>query len=275
MLFIKYYKFFIEINTLIVLYSLIINHIYKEITMKHFRNYFIFGLVLMFGLAFVGCDKEKSPTAPTAEKPKSPTIATFTGPNTQSTNTYALEAKSFSQMFNGFGAQFSAYANIPGATQNGNTWTYTYTVQGFTETITTELLGDGSSKWKIIFNGTEPGGSVTFVNWVVMEGTSSADGKSGSLKFYENNSTTLEAEISWTTDAQGNESGIMKTYTNGVTDNQIEVVNNIDGTGSMKVSGRKTGTTTLYLIVEISWLANGTGSYTSYTEAGVATTGTF
>ncbi|MDP1677568.1 MAG: hypothetical protein Q8L88_11975 [Bacteroidota bacterium] len=243
--------------------------------MKQFQRHFILSLIFAFGLLIVGCDKEESPASSSTQKPSSPKVS-FDGPNTQSTNTYAQQAKVFSQMFNGFALQFSTLAEMPGGTQNGNVWTYTYTVQGFTETITVELLGDGSYKWKIIFNGTEPGGSITYVNWIAFEGTSSADGKSGSWKFYGENTTVLEAEISWSTDAQGNETGILKTYTNGVLQEKLDIVNNVNGTGSMKLYDKKTATTDLYLSIDISWIADGTGTYTVYNEAGTVTaSGTF
>jgi hypothetical protein len=236
--------------------------------MKRFRNHFIVGLVLTAGLLIVGCDKETNPTAAAPKKPASPKV-TFNGPTTNSTNPYATQAQGFSSMFNGFALEFSALADMPGGTLNGNVWTYTYNYGTFSETITIEQLADGSNKWKVVYNGTEPGGAITFNNWTAFEGTSSADGKSGSLKFYSENSTTLEAEISWTTDAQGNESGIIKTYSNGILGQEIDIINNIDNSGSMKSYMKKSASTAMYLNMEIAWIANGTGTYKVYTEAGV------
>jgi hypothetical protein len=244
--------------------------------MKNFCNKLILGLIFTFAVMIVGCDKETSPAGPTPQpKPTSPKVS-FSGPSTQSTNTYALQAQGFSQMFNSFATQFGALTSMPGGTQTGNTWTYSYTVQGFTETITVELLGDGSYRWKVIFNGTEPGDTVGFQNWTAFEGTSSADGKSGSWKFYEINKTILEAELSWTTDAQGNESGILKTYSAGVLEQELDILNNFDGSGSMKLYDKKSGSTTMYLNLEITWIANGTGAYKVYNDAGTITAqGTF
>ena len=244
--------------------------------MNQFRNHVIIGLFFAFGLFLVGCDKTSdNPTNATTQKPTSPKV-TFDGPNTTSSNSYALEAKSYSQLFNSLALQFSSLADMPGGTQNGNVWTYTYTAGSFTETISVEVLSDGSNKWKVMFSGTETGSSVTYVNWVAFEGTSSADGKSGSQKFYEDNTTTIEVEISWSTSAQGNETGILKSYTSGVLDEQLEIVNNTDGSGSMKLYEKKSGSVETYLSLDISWITNGTGTYKLYNEAGTVTSqGTF
>lgn len=247
--------------------------------MRQFQHRFIFLLISTFVFLIVGCDKETNPASSSTTKPTAPKVS-FNGPNTQSTNTYAQQAKGFSQLFNGFATEFAGLTSLPGGTQNGNTWTYTYTVGNFTETITVELLTDGSYKWKVVFNGTDPNGGVgnpvVYSNWTAFEGTSSADGKSGSWKFYEENKTILQAELSWTTDAQGNELGTLKTYTAGVLQEQLDIVNNVNGTGSMKLYVKKSASTAMYLNVDIAWIANGTGTYKVYNEAGILTdSGTF
>jgi len=94
-------------------------------------------LLIVFAtmLIIAGCDKDSNPvdTTPT-KKPTAPQVA-FQGPTTNSTNQYAVQAQSFSQMFNGFASFFTVFSGLEG-TQNGNTWTYTYTMGTLTETIT-------------------------------------------------------------------------------------------------------------------------------------------
>lgn len=231
-------------------------------------------LVVLTAMAMLaGCDKETNPidSSPT-KKPTAPQVS-LTGPNTNSTNQYAVQAQSFSQMFNGYTQFFTSFASMEGE-QNGNTWTYTYNFGTMSETITVTQLTDGSYTWSVIFNGTD--GNVTYTNWKAMEGTSSADNKSGSWKVYAENSTQLEAELAWNTDAQGNETGMLKAYTNGVLNEQLDIVNNIDGSGSMKMYQKKDLSNDLFLNIEITWIANGTGAYTLYDEnGGVLESGTF
>lgn len=245
--------------------------------MKNLITRFLVSAIIAASLVMIGCDKETNPTAPTTQKPTAPKVS-FDGPNTQSTNPYAQQAKGFSQMFNGFAMQFSTLTDIPGGTQNGNVWTYTFNYGTFSETITVEVMGDGSYKWKVTYSGQyeDNGTQVTLNNWTAFEGTSSADGKSGSWKFYMVNTTTLEAEILWSTDAQGNESGILKVYENGVLTEQLNIMNNVDGSGSMQLYSQKSNSTQTYLSMEITWLANGTGMYKIYNESGAITeSGTF
>lgn len=224
-------------------------------------------------LMIAGCDKDSNPidTTPT-KKPSAPQVA-FQGPTTNSTNEYALQAQMFSLMFNGYASFFGSFSELEG-TQNGNTWTYSYTMGTMTQTITVTQLSDGSYTWSVVFNGTD--GNITYVNWKAFEGTSSADNKSGTWKIYAENSTQLEAELAWATDAQGNETGMLKVYENGVLNEQLDIVNNINGSGSMKLYQKKSSSTVLFLHMDIVWAANGTGTYTVYDENGnITVTGTF
>lgn len=230
-------------------------------------------IVLATMLLIAGCDKDSNPidTTPT-KKPTAPQVA-FHGPTTNSTNEYAITAQSLSQMFNGYASFFGIFAGLEG-TQNGNTWTYTYTMGTMTETITVTQLNDGSYTWSVVFNGSD--GPDVYTNWKAFEGTSSADNKSGTWKIYAENSTQLEAELAWATDAQGNETGMLKVYENGVLNEQLDVVNNINGSGSVKLYQKKSSSNDLFLNMEIVWAANGTGSYTVYNENGtIAASGTF
>jgi hypothetical protein len=223
-------------------------------------------------LLLTGCKKEESsPTStPTTTQPTTPSIS-FQGPNTQSSNQYAQLAKSNAQVINGYSSSFLAFSSLPG-TQNGNVWTYTIDVPGqYSETITATQNADGSVSWKFSFNGSFGGVSVT--NWVYLEGTTNADGKSGNLKFYETGKTVVQFEITWATDSQGLETGTYYIYSAGVLQSRVEMTNKTDGAGSMKIYTKKQNATALFLSMDINWLANGTGTYDLYDEAGNKTSG--
>lgn len=243
--------------------------------MKQFARIFALSLTLILSAMITGCSDEDSPTTPAAStKPAAPVVS-FNGPNTSSTNQYATQAKSASSLFNSQGEMFNAFAQLPG-TMNGNVWTYSQTVNGLTTTITSENLSNGSYRWKIIYNGaySDGGNAGTVSNWTAFEGTTTADGKTGSWKIYAFNSTNVELEMSWATDASGNETGSIKMYDMNVLDEQLDLVNNMNGTGSMTFFTR--GVSSFYKNFEVSWIADGTGTYTVYNEAGTITgTGTF
>ncbi|MCK9409039.1 MAG: hypothetical protein WCX28_05745 [Bacteriovoracaceae bacterium] len=230
--------------------------------MQKYTKCYLFVFSLIVAVAMIGCKDEDSPTTP-AQKPTSPQIS-FSGPNTQSDNQYANQAKASAQSFNSQGELFKAFAQLPG-TQNGNVWTYSFTANGLTETITSELLSNGSYRWKIVFDGLyeDDDTTITVQHWTAFEGTTTADGKTGSWVVYEYNSTVKQGELIWASDASGNETGTFITYTHGVAEKKLEVVNNVNGTG--KLIYYQTGATgPMYKYLEISWLADGTGTYQIY-----------
>lgn len=240
------------------------------------KRIFLFFSVCVFFAAtiqFSGCaKKEDNPVDSKPSKPGIPTLS-LKGPNTQSTNTYASMANMYALLMNGELGFLEAFRDLQG-TQNGNVWTYTVTAGTLTETITATVSANGSTTWKVIFNGTIDN-STTVNNWVAFEGTTSADGKSGNWKVYEPGTTTLSALFEWSTDGAGIQTATLQTYNNGATNGKMTMTNNPNGSGTLKIYSLNGSNNTLYLSVDISWLANGTGSYTTYTQDGTSTTGTW
>ncbi len=219
----------------------------------------LFALILGFTVA--GCKKDSTTTGPSTQKPTAPVI-TVTGPKTQSSDTHALQAQSYAGMVNGFAGFAQPYAQMPG-TQNGNVWTYTYTVGTFTVTMTATVATNGDAAWKLVYNGTEPGDTTVFHNWVAMEGTTTADGKSGNWKIYYLNSTVLEALFTFSTNAAGAVTSELAVYDeHSVLQAKYKFINNKDGSGELDLY---TGTT---LIQKITWTSTGSGSWWTYDNNG-------
>jgi len=59
----------------------------------------------------------------------------------------------------------------------------------------------GTSTWKIVFNGTDPNDGTVFVNWTFIQASEAADGNSGNMKIYMENSTEVVSEMNWYTDS--------------------------------------------------------------------------
>ncbi|MCI0690543.1 hypothetical protein L0337_00885 [candidate division KSB1 bacterium] len=216
----------------------------------------------LLALAIIGCSKnDKSPTQPQNTTPLLPSIA-FIGPNTGSQDPNAQQAKLHIQTINGYTNILAPFAGLQG-TPNGNSWTWTYNVQNLTATLTATQQSDGSYYWKLVLNGTDPNTNTTYNNWAALDGTTSADGKNGSFKGYSPNTTTLLAQFAWATSSNGVLTGTFKLYDNtGAVTSQIDIGNNSDGSGEVRLS---TGGTLSFRAV---WLANGSGQWWRYDANG-------
>lgn len=227
---------------------------------KHFS---VAGLVAgMLALAIIGCSQnDKSLTQPQNTPPSLPSIA-FTGPNTGSQDPNAQQTKLHVQTINGYTNILAPFTGLQG-TPNGNSWTWTYNVQNLTATLTVTQQSDGSYYWKLVLNGTDPNTNTTYNNWTALDGTTSAGGKSGSFKGYTPNTTTPLAEFSWVTSSNGVLTGTFKLYDNtGGVISQIDIVNNSDGSGEVRLSTAGT------LSFKAVWLANGSGQWWRYDANG-------
>jgi hypothetical protein len=227
---------------------------------KHLK---VAGLVAgMLALALIGCSKDNnSPMQPPNVAPPLPSI-TFNGPVTNSQDQNAQQAKLHVQTTNAYINILAPFTGQQG-TLNGNTWTWTYSLQTLTATLTATQQSDGSYYWRLVLNGTDAGSSTTYNNWTAIDGTTSADGKNGNFNAYAPNTTTLLAGFAWSTSSNGVLTGTFKLYDNGSTvASQIDIVNNSDGTGEVRLS---TGGT---LSFRAAWLANGSGQWWKYDANG-------
>lgn len=205
-----------------------------------------------------GGESGDSPTEPEGGTLSIPTVR-FKGPNTTSADPYAQAAKMMAEFFNAVVSLWDPFRSLP-ATREGNSWKWTYTAGGVTYTYTGTKQADGSVQWRYTMNG---GG---YNNWTVLEGSTSGDGKSGSFKAYEENSTRIDVELSWSTTAANVLTGIWKDYENGILDERIELVNNPDNSGELKLYNRQN-----VLTLRILWQANGSGQWWEYNDNGVQT----
>ncbi len=230
---------------------------------KHFKAAVM--AAAMLTLVIIGCSKnDKSLMQPQNTPPLLPSIA-FNGPNTGSQDPNAQQAKFHIQTINAYTNILAPFAGLQG-TPNGNGWTWTYNVQNLTAMLTATQQSDGSYYWKLVLNGTDPNTNTTYNNWTALDGTTSADGKSGDFNGYSPNTTTLLAEFSWSTNSTGALTGTFKLYNNGSTiTSQIDIVNNSDGSGEVRLS---TGGT---LSFRVAWQANGSGQWWRYDANGIQT----
>lgn len=227
------------------------------------RSTLVFTALLLFAFILAGCSKDgSSPSEPQVTAPTVPTLV-FKGPSTTSTETNAQMVKSYVSAVNMFTTMFAPYQYLP-STRDGNTWTWTYTEGTLTVKMTSTAQSDGTNLWKLILNGQDQSDGVTYNNWTGMEGSTSGDGKSGSWKIYEANTTIIEGDFSWATN-NNILTGTQKEYTNGTSTGQIVLVNNPDNTGEMRMYE---GTVMTY---KATWTAAGAGQWWTYNSSGTQT----
>jgi len=212
--------------------------------------------------AMVGCDKkDNNPTSPGGTAPTIPVIQIQTSIPDTTTNPYAQSARSQVAATNAY-FSFGSIFNSMQATNSGNTWTWTYTAGGLTETFTATKQGDGSYTWKLTMNGSD--GSHTYSNYTLYEGASSADGKSGNWAIYSYGDTTY-VKFQWSTDASGVLTGTMDDMNGSTVANRMVITSRPDKSGQI-VWYQATST----MQEKWVWLTTGHGSFYTYPTPGDA-----
>jgi len=228
------------------------------------KLYFL--VILLFASVLItSCSKkDDNPAAPGETAPGIPSVS-FKGPNTSSTDQFAQQTKSIVTSFNAYPMLFSGMFASVKPSGGGNNWNWVLSPgNGATETFTGTKNSDGSYSWKLVFNGTVD--DVSYNNFKAMDGHTSADGKSGNWRIYEDNTTTLVAEFSWTTSSSGVLSGNLIEYDGPDISGQMTVVNNTDNSGELKIYGQNSE-----MQFNSTWKADGTGEWHSY-DNGLETT---
>jgi hypothetical protein len=225
-------------------------------------------ILVSFLLLFIfGCSSDDNPASNSGTAPGAPAVQ-VSGPSGTSTDQHALMARQYAMVVNGFASYASAYGQA-GGTQNGNTWTWSATQGTFSYTMTAVKESNGSYSWKLVLNGTPQGSPDGYDNWTAMEGSTSADGKSGSWTIYQVNSTIKAAYFIFSTDANGTLTADLTAYNDrGVEEGKYVFINNTDGSGELSFYD---GTVR---VLKVTWIANGSGSWWTYNSTTGAETGT-
>ena len=216
-------------------------------------------LILVVAVAFSGC-LQKNPAGSGSATPQFPTFVNFQGPT--SANVPA-ELQNYINMFNshtGLAFSYLTFARLQSPHVDGNTTTWTITSGNLVATITAVKDGD-SANWTFQLNGTDQSGN-TYDHWVMMSGTSSMDGKSGTMHIFNEKSEEI-ALFEWSEDAAGKKDATLTIY--GSPNSEYTIVNNPDHSGSVDTFN---GSAKVYHAV---WAANGSGSWEKYDASGNVT----
>lgn len=220
--------------------------------------------IFLLALTLASCsdDSGDDPTSPgdgNGDGDSAPTfqVPEFNGPNTdamdaQETKVYANAFKSNAQV----AASYGAYTLL--MEEQDGSWSYTWTENGLSWTITATRHDDGSASWTVKVDGSNDNHS--YDNYTIAEGSKNADGSQGSwTKYDEQGNGNVEYSFEWTTNDNGVVNGLMEMPQDNI---RFEMVSNPDGSGS--IERYEDGV----LRFEASWSGQGSGSYTKYDENG-------
>lgn len=229
--------------------------------MKRSFNFFILSFLIMAFLA-AGCSKkDDNPSAPQqiANTPPAIPEVTIKGPASASNDPMLQLVKDYFTGLNPFMNYSNMFRNVPAALED-STWVRRYLNGSITATLTAKRLDDGSYVWRLTFSGTND--TVTYNNWLALEGTSSADGKTGTWKAYRYNTNMMQGDYSWRRNDDGSITAVVRQYRNGNVYSRFEFLENSDHSGQVLVyfSGN--------LAFKASWQTNGSGQWWMYDSFG-------
>lgn len=224
------------------------------------------GILAVTALLIAGCSKSNPSSSQQAPKLTAPAFsgpAPTTPPSDTSSGYMGYSyATSVAGLFTATAQGYMSYYTGSG-TQSGDSWTWTYSANGFTATWTAALSGS-SYNWKLVYNGTDNG--VPYSNWTALSGTETTDGKSGSWTIFYPPTTVAAYQLSWSTASNGTLTGtiLMNNDTTGAVESKQVFTNNTDKSGELVVyygNGPQKEW-------DITWAADGSGEYTMWDEQG-------
>lgn len=211
-------------------------------------------LLLATFFAFAGCSEDEA-TAPTTA-PIIPSLLMTTSISDTTTDNNALLSKSMFTVFNGLLSMSQMFLHATPASANG-TYTWTFAASGQSWTMTAVRQTDGSYVWTLKFTGLD--NDVQLTNFVFWSGTSSADGKTGLISFFEPGVTGASADVAWSVAANGAITVTLREYVDGIVDFKAVGTANTDGSGTLDIYDN--GTIRSF---HSSWNAAGAGTWTTY-----------
>ncbi|MGE5430895.1 MAG: hypothetical protein ACM3QX_07465 [Syntrophomonadaceae bacterium] len=232
--------------------------------MKRSFSFLVLSFLILAFLA-AGCSKkDDNPAAPAVvtnpgTPPEVPNVG-IKGPSSTSNDPFFLLAKSYFNSLGTFTYYSDMFRNVQ-AVYSDTGWVRKFLNGSITATLTSTRLADGSISWKLILNGTTD--SVTYNNWLALEGVSSADGKSGTWKLFHQNTNLLTGDYSWQKNADSSITATIRDYNaSGTIRTRIEATDKADNSGQVLVYFYTS------LSFKASWLSDGTGQWWTYDSSG-------
>ena len=190
------------------------------------------GMLLVSLMVWAGCSgsgKGDSGTTPEPAPPKVPQPLQVSVPSKA-----PLAVKSWTNQLTSFLLTSNGYLTLLQTgtpVQEGDFWVWNLQVQQLNVVVKAKFLDNNQVSWQVIFNGSTD--STTYSNWTAVQGTTSADGNEGTLLFFETNTTTLSATLTWT---RHPDNRLVITYTVASTGMVFTYVEMTNGTTELKAT---------------------------------------
>jgi len=146
----------------------------------------------------------------------------------------------------------------PFSVNTGPPWTYTWTIENLTITLT--VTEEGTNwVWDVVLDGTD--GEYTYDNWLSIHAEQAKDCNSGQLMIYMPVTTEICLEWSWSVDAEGVYTFVMTSYyeEEGL---KVEITVNPDNSGELELY-TKVGEIYLRTFRAV-WQTDGSGQWWTY-----------
>ncbi|MBN1349799.1 hypothetical protein JXJ21_10350 [candidate division KSB1 bacterium] len=238
-----------------------------------FRNLItLFGAVFLILALILGCSDD-NPTEPEEEKMPEFEVKAIYIPSqmAQSQDPHAQQTVAYINMANGiagFASFFTPPANTSLAKTAGTTgdltWTRTWKVDSLTITLNVSKQND-LIVWDVIVSGSDQG--VIHQNWKMLHAEKTINAQSGSLIFYQLNSTEKATEWLWNIDDEDVYTLTMIFYEGE--GGKIEIIQNPDKSGELLIY--KNSANGYALEFKAQWQANGSGEWWLYDANGEIT----
>jgi hypothetical protein len=217
--------------------------------------------VFILSSMLAGCSKSSDNSTGSNSQPPALSGPTFSGPSSSSTSADTssgyITATYSAELFSAFsGSQLGSFAGAGNAKQNGNTWTWTVSANGVSETWTA-TSNSGGYDWKLVYSGPYQSGDTTYnvTNWTVWSGHESSDGKDGNWTIHYPGNTSVEFQVTWSTDSNGNLTG---TITDNDNSEEYKFTDNKDKSGTLDIFEGANFTAQTW---HVTWNSTGSGSY--------------
>ncbi|MCU7494331.1 MAG: hypothetical protein HF314_04340 [Ignavibacteria bacterium] len=230
------------------------------------KRSYSFLIISFFVLAFLasGCSKDDSNPSATKEQsfsntPPAVPDVNLNGPASNSSDPALQLIKGYFSGLSLLRNYTDMFRNVE-ATYLDSTWIRKYVSGSITAILTTTRLADGSYAWKLTINGTKD--SVNYDNWLALQGTSSADGKTGTWSLFKENTNLLTGDYSWQKNDDGSLTATLREYYNGSVRTRIEASENTDKSGQVLLYFGST------LSYKAMWKPDGSGEWWQYDSSG-------
>ncbi len=178
-------------------------------------------------------------------------------PKAQVTANYVNEMNGFSNYLSFFNPQAGGKGAGGLAAADGPPWEHTWTNGGLTITMTVDQV-ETHHDWDIVLDGTD--GAHTYSQWLFIHSEQAVDGTSGSFIVYEPGTTDVQAQWTWSMNAQD-----VCDYEMIVPESEkLTVAAYPDSSGDLEVY--EPGGKTWNRVMRVEWESDGSGQWWEYVD---------